>query len=104
MKYILVAYIKSEALLKSIEGIANYYGLNVIEDNSYYRMLMGYCHESPRTFTELLFKELADEEFDKEDTLSLIYTKNGQDVSNSLGNIVLKRKGNLQLRRRNHQS
>ena len=96
MKYIMVAYIGSEELLASIEGIAGYYGLDIIESNLHYRLFMGHCKKLPAAFSEALNKELADVQFDLDDSLSLIYTKQG--ARGELGNIVIKRKGNKGLR------
>ena len=100
MKYILVAYIKSESLLQNIEGIANYYGLNAVEDNRYYKMLMGYYNAPLSIFIDNLYNELDGQSFDIEDTISVIYTRAVNGGNASLGNIVLKRKGNIGLRRR----
>jgi hypothetical protein len=73
VKFILAAYLKSQALISDAESIMHYHKFNIMEQNSNYRMFAGFYPGPVSAFVDDLNKELSDAVFDVEDSVCLIY-------------------------------
>jgi hypothetical protein len=93
-----ISYIKSELLLRDLEGILEYRKFNVIESNHCYRVFLGEIDGRIINLAESLNKELADAVFDIEDSMFLVYPSMQAGGACSFSNIIIKRKGNKHLR------
>ena len=98
MKCMVVVYINSEGLINDIEGIMRYNSFSAIESNQNFRVFMGYFEGGPVLLAKCMNRELADSEFDKEDSIFIAFAAKKKTGSVSISNIIIKRKGNTSLR------
>jgi len=80
MKCLLITYINTEKNIEIVEGVMDYHGFSVIEQNKFYRVFTGHFNGSPSSFADRLNVELEDVKFDIEDSLFVVYphkTDNG---------------------------
>jgi len=98
MKYLVIAYIKSEKSLLQLEGIMDYYKFYAIENNTHYRVFQGHAKSNPKHFAANLNTQLSDADFDIEDSLFIAFPFIADKGMPSFSNIVIKRKGNRSLR------
>ncbi len=99
MKCLVVAYIKSEELLAELEGIMSIYQFSIIENNECFRVFQGTIETHAKHLAEWLNTQLKDAEFDPQDSIFIAYPSKTDRRQASLSNIIIKRKGNLQLRK-----
>jgi hypothetical protein len=95
----IIAYINSETLLNSIEGIMGYEKFQVCESNKSFRVFTGFIAEPVIICFKKLFTQLNDFDFDIEDSMFIAYPSFKKNNSRSVSTLVLKRKGNKHLRR-----
>ena len=93
-----ICYIRSEDLINEIKDMLDYQKFSTIESNRHYRVFLGHVAGHIINFVESLNKELADAEFDKEDSLFIVYPSKADGGTPSFSTIIIKRKGNKSLR------
>lgn len=98
MKYLIVAYINSDEIIRDLENILGYYHFSIIETNSSYRAFIGHFRGGPGKLINKLNNELEEIEFSIEDSVFLTYPMLTPDGHPSLSSLVIKRKGNRFLR------
>ncbi len=99
MKCLVVAYIRSEKLLAELEMIMNLYQFNIIENNDFFRVFQGKIQSNAKDLAEYLNTQLKDAAFDASDSIFIAYPAKTERRQASLSNIIIKRKGNIQLRK-----
>jgi hypothetical protein len=98
MNCLVIAYLTSASLIEDIESIMEYQSFKIIESNINYRVFAGSLAGNHLTLVTRLNNGLKDAEFDIEDSIFLVRPIiNDHDYPKIL-NIVIKRKGNRQLR------
>ena len=98
MKCMVTCYIKSPDLIEDIELMLGDKNLRVIESNHCFRVFLGNVNGSIISLVESLNKELADADFDIEDSMFIVYPSKSDGGVPSFSNIIIKRKGNRHLR------
>lgn len=100
MKCLIIAYLNEPVNIETLEGIMNYHGFNVIEQNKGFRVFSGHCKKTVYEFAEKLNHELEEMIFDIEDSIFIAFPKKADKGYMSLSNIIIKRKGNRYLRKK----
>ena len=98
MKCLLITYLNSESLIENIESIMEYYKFSIIESNKNCRVFSGHYKGSAFQLGDRLNTELADADFDIEDSLFIVYPIIADNGRASITNLIIKRKGNKYLR------
>ena len=98
MKYLVIVYVNSAELMSALEGVLEYHRLDVIEANPNYRVFSG--EGNPKNLADRVNTELSGIEFDIEDSIFIVYPVLLANGRPSLTNIVIKRKGNRELRKK----
>jgi hypothetical protein len=100
MKFLLIGYINAEKNIETLEGIMDYHGFGIIEQNKYFRVFTGHFNGTPSQFADRLNTELDDVEFEIEDSIFIVYPQKIDRGQSSISNLIIKRKGNKYLRRK----
>jgi hypothetical protein len=99
MKYIVIAYIKPEAVISIFEDVMSYMKFDTIESNISYRAFAGMYKEGIDMFVEKLNTHLEEVDFDVEDSIFFLYPRFSVNKRPDIGMLVIKRKGNKHLRK-----
>ena|SRR5688500_5842812 len=98
MTILIVAYLNSEKLIKELESIICYDKFQITETNLHYRVFKGEYDDHAVNYFKRLFHQLSHFAFDIEDSIFLLYPKFSQKKFLTISTLVIKRKGNRNLR------
>ncbi|MEO6406875.1 MAG: hypothetical protein ABIO32_15385 [Ferruginibacter sp.] len=93
-----IAYVHAQGLMEKLEGIMDFNGLQIIENNTRFRVFNGFFDGGPADLAGRINKELEDEIWEIEDSLFIVYPCKTDQGRPSFSNIIIKRKGNKFLR------
>lgn len=100
MKYFVIMHVSAPSVMASVEGVLEYHRLDMVEGNRNYRVFSG--EGNPKNLSDRLNMELAEVQFDIEDSIFVIYPMLLGNGRPSLSTTVIKRKGNRELKKTIH--